>query len=125
MRPSLGTSHPRIPGARRIVDPCHEAAERDADVEMRTSIGDEEDECRGDRHVRRDPKQDRHDRKKGVGQHPFQPEMSGAGDERNAVRAVVERVHRPQQGDRVLKPMERVSVEVERHHHDRERDVPL
>ena len=109
----LGMDRMMDPVPLRIVDPGHKPAERDTDVEMGACIGDEEDKSDSYRHVRRDAKQDRHNRKEGVGQHPLKPEMPTAGNERNAVRAVMERVHRPKKRDRVLEAMVCVLVEIE------------
>src|SRR6266700_1891980 len=108
----------------RVVDPCHKPTERDAHVQVSTSVGNEEDKARGDCHIWWDPKQDRQNWKKGVSQHSLEPIMSGAGNERNCVCAVMERMHRPKERDGMLETMECVFVEIERHHDKCKRYVP-
>ena len=91
---------------------------------MRTSIGQEKDKAHGHHHTRWNQKQDRHNWKKSVIQHPLQPKMSATGNKRNSICAVMERVHRPKAWNGMLKTMECVLVEIQCHHDKCERGIP-
>src|SRR5690348_9301236 len=87
------------------VDPSDEPAHREADVEMGAGIGEEVDHADDAGHVGWDVEQEGKDREKRPNQQLFQPEMSRSGDQRHRTCAVMERMHGPQEGDDVLKPM--------------------
>src|SRR5579863_10223622 len=95
-----------------IIEYYRQFSKRNSDIQVSTVVEGEVKERGSGDNARRCLKQDGDDREKRGQRHLLQPEMPSPGDERHGLRAVVQRMHRPQRRDAVLRPVHPVGEDV-------------